>query len=178
MTTRYLFDLDCTLIRGYMDRPDRDFDAVELLPGVAERWEYLRWNTGNNLAIVSNQSGVAFGYQTEEQVVEKFRKVAAALGYGWIEVWSGGGKPLELASGATHAPSVLTFFVCYHDTRGQAPYNDPLQAARRKPSGMMIREAAAADPSDDVLFIGDRPEDEAAARDAGVGFQWAKDFFA
>jgi D-glycero-D-manno-heptose 1,7-bisphosphate phosphatase len=178
MTTRYLFDLDGTIVAPYMDRSDREFDAVELLPGVAERWKYLRWNTGDNLAIVSNQGGVAFGYQSEQQVTEKFRKVAVALGYDWIEVWSGGDTPLEMDSGATHAPGVLTFFVCYHDTRGQAPYNDPIQAARRKPSGAMIREAIATDPSDDVLFIGDRPEDEAAARDAGVDFQWAKDFFA
>lgn len=29
----------------------------------------------------------------------------------------------------------------------------------------------------DVLFVGDRPEDEAAARDAGVRFEWADQFF-
>jgi len=51
--------------------------------------------------------------------------------------------------------------------------------ARRKPSGAMIREAMAryVYSASETLYVGDRPEDEAAARNAGVGFQWADDFF-
>lgn len=52
---------------------------------------------------------------------------------------------------------------------------------RRKPSGAMLREAMsdyAAHAAEGVLYVGDRPEDEGAARDAGVPFQWAEQFFA
>jgi phosphoglycolate phosphatase-like HAD superfamily hydrolase len=44
----------------------------------------------------------------------------------------------------------------------------------------MIREAIADHPeasAQGVLMVGDRPEDEAAAADAGVPFQWAHAFF-
>src|SRR6476469_321121 len=100
----YAFDLDGTLIRSYMDRPDKDFAAVELLPGVIEKWKYLRWSTGNNLSIVTNQGSVAFGYNTEADVRHKLCAVGAALGYGWIELHDGCAEPLELDTGAKHTP--------------------------------------------------------------------------
>ena len=44
----------------------------------------------------------------------------------------------------------------------------------------MLQEAIKAHPHAarlGVLFVGDRPEDEQAAANAGVSFQWADDFF-
>lgn len=175
---RYLFDLDGTIIKKFMDLPDRDFTAVELLPGVLETWRCLRYETGNNLGIISNQGGVAFGYQTEADVIRKFARVARALGYGHIEVHYGAGEPLETFSEGRGGEGVLAFWVCYADARSPDPrYNDPAQVARRKPSGAMIREAIAWDNDGDPLFVGDRSEDEAAARNAGVPFRWAEEFF-
>jgi D-glycero-D-manno-heptose 1,7-bisphosphate phosphatase len=70
--------------------------------------------------------------------------------------------------------------VCYaHATAILLRYRDPIEVARRKPSGAMIRELAALYPqqaAQGVVYVGDRPEDEAAARDAGVTFVWARDF--
>jgi D-glycero-D-manno-heptose 1,7-bisphosphate phosphatase len=173
----YLFDLDGTIIRSYMERSDKDFHAVELLPGVLEAWKHLRWDTGNNMAIVSNQGGVAFGYNSESDVIEKFKAVARALGYGHIEVHSGTGEPMQDWSGSRHTEGVLTFYVCYADARSSDPcYNDPARVARRKPSPAMIYEAMEMGEGEPV-FIGDRPEDEQAARAAGVDFVWAQEFF-
>lgn len=175
--TAHLFDLDGTLIRSYMDRPDKDFDAVELLPGVAERWARLRANTGNNLAIITNQAGVAFGYQTEAQVEQKLATVGAALGYGWVELHDGSDEPRSIVAGGKHVAGVLHIHVCYNDARSSDPrYQD---ASRRKPSGAMLREAFEIDGhTHAALMVGDRPEDEQAAREAGVAFRWADQYFA
>ena len=59
-------------------------------------------------------------------------------------------------------------------------YNQPEDAERRKPSGRMIIEAIDAHEDaayDGVLYVGDRSEDERAALDADVSFEWATDFF-
>jgi histidinol phosphatase-like enzyme len=176
---RYLFDLDGTLIVGYMDRSDKDFAPVELLPGVAETWKRLRWETGNNMAIVTNQAGVAFGFISEEDVILKFQRVASALGYDWIEVHSGGDEPLELESLVPGGEGVLRFHVCYtHPKATVEQYQeDNLVSDRRKPSPLMINEARDGEATTRVIFVGDSREDEGAARNAGVPFQWAREFF-
>lgn len=109
---RYLFDLDGTLIASYMDRADKNFAAVELLPGVAETWKHLRWETGNNMAIVTNQAGAAFGYNSEADVIAKFAEVAAQLGYDHIWVYDGSSEPIEAESARPSGAGVLTFYVC------------------------------------------------------------------
>lgn len=179
---RYLFDLDSTLIVGYMDRPDKDFAPVELLPGVAETWKRLRWETGNNLAIVTNQAGVAFGFISEEDVVLKLRHVASALGYAWIEVHYGADSPLEMESADwIDREGVLVFHVCYTHPKATVEryQEDNLVSDRRKPSPLMIQEAVESRGGweSTPIFIGDSPEDEKAARNAGVAFQWSQEFF-
>lgn len=41
---------------------------------------------------------------------------------------------------------------------------------------LIIFDNFEADP-DETLFVGDRPEDEEAAKNAGCAFQWADTFF-
>jgi len=151
----YLFDLDGTLISGYMDNPDRDYHTWQPLPGRGRKLAELR-HAGHSVGVITNQGGVAFGLVTEADWERKIADVCYRLRLDWESV-----------------------FVCFADARGKAPYNDPAAAARRKPSGAMIREAMAryAYAAADTLSVGDRPEDEQAARDAGVAFQWADDFF-
>lgn len=154
----YLFDLDGTLISGYMDNPDRNYDVWEVLPGRREKLTRLI-SQGDKVAIVTNQGGVAFGFVGEQQA--------------WFKIY-------EAVRQCGLPPDMIRAYACFHDTRGQAPYNDPKQAARRKPSGAMIREAI--DDHIDaaalgVLVVGDREEDLLAAKDAGVPFQWAHIFF-
>jgi histidinol phosphatase-like enzyme len=177
MTKLHLFDLDDTLIVGYMSRPDKDFAAVELLPGRYERWAQIRQATGNQMAIVTNQGGVAFGYQGEADVQRKFCTVAAQLNYGELRLYDGSPAPRLFSTGPGVRPGTLTIFVCYYDVRGKFPYNDRTQAHRRKPSPTMIGEAMDVYGTVHMLFVGDRDEDEQAARAAGIKFRWAERFF-
>lgn len=152
----YLFDLDGTLISGYMDNPDKDYHTWHVLPGRVERLAQLH-NADHHIGIVTNQGAVAFGYI---QPRDAERKLIAAID----------------ALGIPFAP----LYVCYADKRSANPiYQDD---SRRKPSGMMIREAIADYEqwyglSPEVIFIGDRQEDRDAALDAGVRFVWSNDFF-
>ena len=151
------FDLDGTLIAGYMDRADKDYDIVNVLPNRVAKLAELQAN-GTQVAIVTNQGGVAFGLTSEAQFQTKITASLALLGL----------------------PATTLVKVCFSDARSKNPrYNQQADVARRKPSGAMIRELMneLAINATDVLFVGDRPEDEAAARDAGVGFQWADGFF-
>jgi D-glycero-D-manno-heptose 1,7-bisphosphate phosphatase len=154
----YLFDLDGTLITSYMDRPDRDFTQWALLPGRVERLAALR-EAGHQVGIVTNQAGVAFGHVQEADVSGKLIAVLNALAL-----------PLSTPVG-----------VCFaHPSASIRRYRDPAELARRKPSGAMIRELVALFPeqaAQGVVYVGDRPEDQHAAADAGVDFFWAEAFF-
>lgn len=168
----YLFDLDGTLISSYMDSPDRDYHTWQPLPGRAAKLAHL--SRFAEVAIVSNQASVAFGYIGEQDVVRKLGRVAMTLSYGSMRLFDGSADPRIVG----HAAPMLDIFVCYNDARSSdARYQD---SSRRKPSGAMIREAIAQHAGlaeDGVLFVGDREEDQAAAKDAGVPFMWADAFF-
>ena len=168
----YLFDLDDTLISGYMDSADKDYNRWEILPGRAARLAALK-AAGHRVGVVTNQAGVAFGLIQQPDFTRKWGQVRAA--FGWPE---------------EHAIAV-----CFAHPNAKDEYYRGLQPAlnpygwhptgyreidRRKPSGIMIRELLAEFPAAaaaGVLFVGDRPEDAAAAADAGVAFQWAEEFF-
>lgn len=163
----YLFDLDGTLIEGYMDRPDRAYEPVELLPKRRARIQTLILR-GDTCAIVTNQAGVAFGYVAEAQAWGKIEAAMQKLGFLMQAVRSSGDP----------APPLV--YVCFHHPNAPAPWNDPAECARRKPGGAMLLEAVrdhyvAARLG--VLYVGDREEDEQAAQAAGVPFQWAHVFF-
>ena len=153
----YLFDLDNTLISGYMDNADKHYDRWHLLPGRRERLQKLLAER-HAVAIITNQGGVAWGLVSPEQMLKKIAAAVQRLGL----------------------PDDTPVFVAYHDRRGRPPYNMPSEAERRKPASAMLREAMAALPgaaAAGVLMVGDRREDQAAARNAGVDFAWADDFF-
>lgn len=153
----FLFDLDDTLIKGYMQSPDKNYDRVELLPGRRKKLQDLHAQ-GHRLGMVTNQGGVAFGYVTAQQAHVKMLATIDMIGV------------------------PMSRFYCFSDQRGKEPWNDPIDAARRKPSGAMIKEAISAFGFQDtwvpVWMVGDRQEDRDAAKDARVGFVWARDFFA
>jgi len=153
-----LFDLDGTLISSYMDHPDRNYDQWVLLPHRKEILHALL-DHGHKIGIVTNQAGVAFGHVTEKKAIRRIHAVLEAL---------------ELSP----YPAVQ---VCYAHPKARIHrYRKRDAVARRKPSGAMIREHIAMNPeaaAEGVLYIGDRPEDEAAAKDAGVQFVWTEEFF-
>lgn len=171
----FLFDMDGTLIRSFMREqggsksPTYDnsmYDSVEVLPGVREKLDALRAE-GHSIGIVTNQGGVAFGYQTREQVNRKLYSAMQALGF-------------EPDGHRPETGKFFTAYVCFHHANATVEeYRDPDGCARRKPSGRMIEEAMwdfNVDPSKTV-YVGDLPTDKIAAHQAGVGFEWASDFF-
>ena len=166
----YLFDLDGTLITSYMDRPDKDYHAWGMLPGRTERLAQLR-ERGNQIGIVTNQGGVAWGHNTEADFERKITRVAREFGYSNVTCISYAQRNPPLLAG-------LPVWACYADSRApDARYH--VNAHRRKPSGAMILEAMQAfgRSVDETLYVGDRQEDSDAAQDAVVRFQWAHIFF-
>lgn len=162
--TLYIFDLDDTLIEGYVKK--HPYDRVEPLPGRADKLDELI-KDDHDIAIVTNQGGVAFGYNTEDQFHSKMYTALFKLGL----------------------PVSTQYAVCFSDLRSKDErYNKTEDCARRKPSGAMIHEvmryfgmlpqvpgSGALDNL--VLYIGDRPEDQQAAINADVPFMWSWEFF-
>jgi histidinol-phosphate phosphatase family protein len=152
---RVLFlDRDGTLNRGLGDRPPNQPDEVELLPGVGPalcRYAALGWW----LVIVTNQGGVAFGYQTEPQAQATHQAVLDAL-------------PV----------AVDASYLCPHHPRGTTE-RYALDCPNRKPASGAILDALDHfwARAEDCLLVGDQDTDRQAAKAAGVPFAWASDFF-
>ena len=172
-----LFDLDGTLISSYMDAPGRDFNAWQVLPGRIETVNLLR-NSGVSISIITNQAGVAFGHVAEADVVAKLCKVAQALDYGHLVIYDGEKRESYRLSSAR---GQLTAHVAYEHPKAtiERYQEDPdaLVSNRRKPSPVMLLEALAGLERSRALMVGDRPEDNSAANNAGVRFVWAEEFF-
>lgn len=153
----YIFDVDGTLVETKTGGPFRQSaDDWRFLPGVIEKCKSLT-EQGATLGLATNQNGVAFSWSkfTEQEIAAELSKTALAIGAIHIAVCYNGSSEKCLPQ-------------YFHE-------NDP----RRKPNpGMLleIMEAAQVDRAG-TLYIGDRPEDEQAARNAGIAFMWAKDFF-
>lgn len=171
-----LFDLDGTLISSYMDSPDRDFHTWQLLPGRLETLAQLR-RFGISVSLITNQAGVAFGHITPGDVTTKLILVAQALGFAHMEIYDGGEMRYHGASRNTGG--LLRAHVAYeHPKATAAKYreSDPI-LSRRKPSPRMLVEALFGLNPGRAVMVGDRVEDEAAAKNAGVRFVWADQFF-
>jgi histidinol-phosphate phosphatase family protein len=149
-----LLDRDGTLNSSLGDRPPNRPDEVELLPGVARKLHRLA-SMGWRSVIVSNQGGIAFGYQTHRQAWATHQAVLDAL-------------PVRIEAS----------YLCPHHPKGtEALY--AVDCPNRKPAPGALLEAMArfqAEPQD-CLFVGDRDSDYGAAAAAGITFAWAKDFF-
>lgn len=153
-----MFDLDGTLITSYMDLPDRDYHTWQVLPGRRERLAALM-AAGHQLGIATNQAGVAFGHVSEAEVHARLRDVVRALGL----------------------PADTPALACFgHPNARIGRYRRAEQIRCRKPDGHMLREIMAHYPAaaaEGVIYVGDRPDDEGAARDAGALFALAEPFF-
>lgn len=152
----FLFDLDGTLLRPMMDpRFVGEYDVVSVLP---RRYERLRdiIRGGHQVAIITNQVGVAFGRQSEGQVHSKLNRALRALGLP---------KDTPRYVCTSHPHATIPRYRRGHD--------------RRKPSGAMLEEAmkAAAASPDETVYVGDLDVDRAAAVAARTHFVHADEFF-
>ena len=157
--TLIVFDIDGTLVTT---KSGKDFrqgaDDWQWLPGRLEKCQEL-YNTGTKIAVASNQGGVAFGFMPKEEITYEIVRVVGDI------------------TGIGYYPAAVN--ICY--THPKASIEEYRQDdVRRKPGPGMVQEAMETfgTTTQDTLMVGDRPEDEQAARHAGVAFMWADEFFA
>ena len=149
-----LLDRDGTLNHSTGDRPPNHPLEVEILPGVGRKLHQLA-SLGWRLVIISNQGGVAFGYQTHRQAWITHQAVLDALLV-----------PIEAS------------YLCPHHPMGTETLY-AVDCPNRKPAPGALLDAMArfgARP-EDCLFVGDREIDREAAKAAGIAFAWAWEFF-
>jgi D-glycero-D-manno-heptose 1,7-bisphosphate phosphatase len=162
--------------KAFVSNPTDQF----LIAGVFDRVaKYVA--DGFTPIIISNQGGVAYGYKTEADAIEEMRYAMNLLsvdGQSMIrEAWfcpsfpdSGGDQCWVVDASIELRPLCLDW--------------DGVEALFRKPNPGMVETAIdlLAEQNhiskEDCLFVGDRPEDQQCAVNAGIPFQWAHDWVA
>ncbi len=125
-----------------------DPDKLQLVKGAVEGLKILR-DTGFTLVVVSNQSGVARGLFSEDDVARVNERLARLLSEEGVDV--------------------ERFYHCPHHPEGTVPEYS-VQCECRKPSpGMLLRAAdeLGIDPAASYM-VGDRARDLEAGRRAGA----------
>lgn len=153
--TLYIFDKDKTIISGPDNRPANIPDEQQPLPGVISTISALR-AAGHQIAIASNQGGVAWGFITVAQAQALVKDAASKIG--GVDFWR---------------------CSCY-DERAKAKNPDSPYARksyRRKPKPGMLKELMRAAGVTSAVMVGDSDDDRKAADAAGVAFRWADEFF-
>lgn len=147
------FDRDGVLDvdEGYLFRPEE----LKWIPGARESVVYLT-KLGYKVFVVTNQSGIARGFYTVEQMNKLHDFMQAEL---------------QKLGG-----SITKFYYCpHHPTKGTVPqYSIECNCRKPKP-GMILKAFAEYDlDKDNSFLVGDMPKDLAAAKAAGLrGYQFA-----
>ena len=154
--TLYIFDVDGTLVETKSgDTFRKTADDWRWLPGRVQHLQDLSAHT--HIAFASNQAGVAFPWS-------KFTDLEIS-------------NEMKIMAEATNA---VTWRCCFTTPNEKAlpQYHNPNDPNRKPGPGMLLDIMHYLDTDKEhTLFVGDRPEDEQAAKAAGVRFQWAKDYF-
>ncbi len=124
-------------------------DDFHFIDGAIEALQLLK-KKGYSLVVVTNQSGIARGYYSEEQFMQLTE---------WMD-WSLADRDVDL-DGIYYCP--------HHPTAGEAPYHQECNC--RKPAPGMLLDAARELDIDLAAsyMVGDKAADMQAARAAGVG---------
>ncbi len=150
-----IFDVDGTLVEPKSGTTFRkDADDWQWLPGRVEKLRGLKVQ-GVRLAVATNQGGVAFGFMRREDILVELMKMCREVG-----IPSGG------------------LYICYSHPKGSIE-EYRREDDRRKPGPGMLLEAMRDFETgpDETLYVGDLPDDEQAAKNAGVAYMDAATFF-
>ena len=153
-------DLDGTVRRSKSGETFiKNFNDIELIPGVEKIiWKYR--NFGYIIVAISNQAGVAHGFKLPMEIEAEMDATRKLF---------------------TNNPFHIMKW-CYHDGKGKIePYN--IRSLFRKPNIGMLAECETDAFKygmeidwDKSLFVGDRPEDEQCANNAGIPFRYIDNF--
>jgi D-glycero-D-manno-heptose 1,7-bisphosphate phosphatase len=150
-------DIDGTIRKGKdeLGRFVNTAEDVQLFDGVKDLlWKYKR--LGWRIVGISNQGGIALGHMTRKDCRDAMTETHKQTGYAFSKlVW------------------------CIHHPDASPP--EMAVCWCRKPRPGLIVEAALdlsqtlkeIYPPHLALFVGDRPEDEQCAANAGIRFMWA-----
>ena len=125
----------------------RDSSGLRILPGVAEALRSLAPRF--RLVVITNQSGIARGFYSEEDLLAVNQELARQL--------------------AGQGASIEAFYYCPHLPEGNVPAYS-VECPCRKPKPGMLRQAAEefGIPLGRSYMVGDTPRDVQAAAAAGV----------
>ncbi|MGA1114445.1 MAG: HAD-IIIA family hydrolase [Aquiluna sp.] len=173
MPNLLLLDRDGTLTQNKVRPGDyiNDPSEIELIPGVLERLRGYR-DAGWEMAILSNQGGIEKGLVSLDKVIAGM-KTTMSLAGGMIE-WA------WFCPSAYPSRGETAFRVgCVDGFESWNCCQDFAEHGYRKPLPGMAMAALdwfRVTPTDQVVFVGDRPEDEAMASNAGLKFINAADW--
>ncbi len=153
--TLIIFDIDGTLVATKSGATFRKSATDwKWLPGRLERLQELRAQ-GIEIAFASNQGGVPLGYMNRQDIEHEIMLMAVQV-------------------------PTLHRYICYaYPPNKNEYYTDREFLFFRKPNPGMLLQAMLDAKScvPETLMVGDLPDDEQAARNAGVAFMWADEFF-
>ncbi|SRR6266568_338821 len=132
----------------------KDATDWKWLPGRFEKIRELL-TQGKRVVVITNQGGVAYGFMRREDILVELMKMCREVG-----IPAGG------------------LYICYTHPKGSIE-EYRREDDRRKPGPGMLLEAMRdfeAEPSE-TLYVGDLPDDEQAAKNAGCDFMLASSFF-
>jgi FMN phosphatase YigB (HAD superfamily) len=177
MNFNYIFDLDDTLVKR---------DTVIPLPWRIEMLETIKKNK-NRIYIATNQSGPAWRrelledkkdtyekYPTLGEMVRKFEDIAS--------IWPVDGIYAAMVPGDKIIAERVRGRLKNPDRIADLYPTNIFMSFRldwRKPGGGMLEFICSSNgiEKSNCLFVGDLPTDEQAARNAGIAFQRADEFF-
>lgn len=148
-----IFDVDGTLVRTKSGAEFRKTaDDWELIEGRADVLRQLK-AAGKKIVLASNQGGIGMGYFPMFEMADQLRKLRDEI------------RADGLYYCPFHPDALLAEFRCSSFDRKPMP-------------GMLLNAMYDQQaPAPQTLMIGDRQEDAMAARNAGVRFCHADDFF-
>ena len=151
----YIFDVDGTLVTTKSGaRFRKGADDWMWLPGRIEKLAELKAQC-EQLAVATNQGGCAYGRKGMDETSLQ-NTLALMCDQGLID----------------------HLFVCYNHPDGKLEQYRVDDFDRKPKPGMLFKAMLAARvTAPETVFIGDREEDEQAARNAGIAFVHAGQFF-
>ena len=165
MKNLIILDKDATLVEPasgnkFVQHPQDQ----QLLPNVAELLKRY-YEDGWDIGMATNQGGVEAGHKTLEEAQQEVEYCMELLPYFSIAVFCPTFEGETAWFKASSKMQMRWFEI--HKFWVKEP------SGFRKPDAGMLRLIAGTDKYDRILYVGDRPEDEAAAKAMGCEFMWA-----